>query len=668
LIALMTATDYFPNVMQQLQPVTAIGPAPSDAAVAVNRPQSVTAFGVMNIVFGGVATIALGVAIFFLARAANGWMLMGTALDTVVAVGMIGAGVGLLQMQPWARMTSIAYAIYASVVGPVTLLMNLFFVLKPGGEMTGLAIFLHILLVTAIVGYGATMFYFMTRPVVVDAFENAGEHNRHERGWLFWAVAVFVHVRFVALLALATVLVITPPVAMTHKNFDGVEVAAPQAPPQPQQHQAQLNEPVPEKPNVDFNQLQPVLVAPTPNITIPLANPQAAFIPNALPGQMVQANVPDAWKNRMIANKKAFVPDPAIEDAVMKALRWLKANQNADGSWGGNYPVGMTGLALLTFLAHGETPQSREFGTTVRRGLEFLLPIAERGRMGNRVDYEHGIATYALAEAYGMTKDERLKEPLERCLITIINGQTTGQGIVGGGGVLGGLLGQLGGGGVVNGPGGGWIYGFNTADPYGDMSISGWQVQAMKAAYLAGLLPDKIPPAMERAMVYAKAVYNPNVRGFGYRNAGNAVAYLPSTNGDRIFSLTGTGVLCLQFWNQGNSAEAQGAIAQLRNLAFQPAPSKYVLYGYYYATQALFLADGPRGPNWETWDKKFRRPLIMSQNADGSYPPCQISQQAMDNAVYSTTLSTLMLEVWYRNDASGLNITVLKQGQQEKKP
>jgi hypothetical protein len=43
----------------------------------------------------------------------------------------------------------------------------------------------------------------------------------------------------------------------------------------------------------------------------------------------------------------------------------------------------------------------------------------------------------------------------------------------------------------------------------------------------------------------------------------------------------------------------------------------------------------------------------------------------MDNAVYSTTLSTLMLEVWYRNDAGGLNISVLKQGQQgqqEKKP
>ncbi|GEM_PF-434190 len=649
--------------MQQLQPATAMGPAPSEADALGRRPQSVTAFGVMNIVFGGIATIVLGVAIFFLSRAANGWMLMSTALDTVVAVGIISAGVGLLQMQPWARMTSIAYGFYGVVVGMVTMLMHLFFVLISSGAATTLAVFLHIFLMLVLVTYLSLLIFFMTRPLVVEAFENAGEHKRRERGWLFWAVAVFVHLKFIALLGLATILIIKPQVAMTSKNFDGVEVAAPQAPPQPPQHQAQLNEPVPEKPNVDFNQLQTVIVAPTPNIAIPLANPQAAFIPNALPGQVVQANVPDAWKNRMIANKKAFVPDPAIEDAVMKALRWLKTNQNGDGSWGGTFPVGMTGLALLTFLAHGETPQSREFGATVRRGLEFLLPIAERGRMGNRVDYEHGIATYALAEAYGMTKDERLKEPLEHCLMTIINGQTTGQGAIGGGVLLGGALGQLGEGGAVNGPGGGWIYGFNTADPYGDMSISGWQIQAMKAAYLAGLLPDKIPPVMDRAMIYAKSVYNPQVRGFGYRNAGSAVANLPSTNGDTIFSLTGTGILCLQFWNQGNSAEAQGAIAQLRNLDFRAAPSKYHLYGHYYATQALFLSDGPRGPNWETWDKKFRRPLIKSQNADGSFPPCQISQQAMDNAVYSTTLSTLMLEVWYRNDAGGLNISVLKQGQ-----
>ena len=46
----------------------------------------------------------------------------------------------------------------------------------------------------------------------------------------------------------------------------------------------------------------------------------------------------------------------SVEAAVMKALRWLKRNQRPDGSWAGEHSAGVTGMALLTFLAHGETP------------------------------------------------------------------------------------------------------------------------------------------------------------------------------------------------------------------------------------------------------------------------------------------------------------------------
>ena len=64
---------------------------------------------------------------------------------------------------------------------------------------------------------------------------------------------------------------------------------------------------------------------------------------------------------------------------MLLALRWLKKNQEADGSWhinsgGGSNASGpakpaMTGLALLTYLAHGETPASEEFGQTVERAI-----------------------------------------------------------------------------------------------------------------------------------------------------------------------------------------------------------------------------------------------------------------------------------------------------------
>ena len=66
---------------------------------------------------------------------------------------------------------------------------------------------------------------------------------------------------------------------------------------------------------------------------------------------------------------------PEGEAAVMRGLRWLKQQQLADGSWPKS-KVAMTGLALLAFLAHGETPDEAEhpeFALTVRRGIEFLL-------------------------------------------------------------------------------------------------------------------------------------------------------------------------------------------------------------------------------------------------------------------------------------------------------
>jgi hypothetical protein len=51
----------------------------------------------------------------------------------------------------------------------------------------------------------------------------------------------------------------------------------------------------------------------------------------------------------------------ATEASVLRALRWLKKNQSQDGSWPKTKPA-MTALALLTFMAHGETPTSEDFG------------------------------------------------------------------------------------------------------------------------------------------------------------------------------------------------------------------------------------------------------------------------------------------------------------------
>ena len=54
--------------------------------------------------------------------------------------------------------------------------------------------------------------------------------------------------------------------------------------------------------------------------------------------------------------------DANTEAAVMKALRWFKKTQKSDGGWGS---IANTAIVVLAYLAHGETPGSKEFGQTV---------------------------------------------------------------------------------------------------------------------------------------------------------------------------------------------------------------------------------------------------------------------------------------------------------------
>jgi len=57
----------------------------------------------------------------------------------------------------------------------------------------------------------------------------------------------------------------------------------------------------------------------------------------------------------------------AGEDAISRALDYLKRTQNADGSWGTSEKAGRTGLALLAYLGRCETV---EVINVWRHGLE----------------------------------------------------------------------------------------------------------------------------------------------------------------------------------------------------------------------------------------------------------------------------------------------------------
>jgi hypothetical protein len=451
---------------------------------------------------------------------------------------------------------------------------------------------------------------------------------RRSGGWQFWIIAILLHLLLIVGATHLVIVHLQPAPALRSRNF-GIEVAAPAAPPVPPEQQANLlQQQVPQQPRANFDPLPQMLAAIEPTVAIPLAQMPLAPKFDALPDANIAPRLPHEWSKRQekkeIAIAEAGGDPQAVEDAVIKALRWLKSTQNADGSWSRANQVAMTGLALLAFLAHGETPRSKEFGDTVMRAIQWLADQAEKfnGKIGSRFEYETGIGTYALAEAYGMTGFPRLAPLLEQCVDVILKGQTDG---------------------------GGWMYNYNPKHNFGDISISGWQVQALKTAYLAGVRRKEIPPALDKAMQYVKNVYSPAAREFGYQGPGGG------------WQRTGIGVLCLQFWNEAKSDIALEALDHIRHdIVFLMGKSEDEvrdaqqrgkkggpnnLYGYYYITQAMFLADAPHGPHWKYWNDQFVKPLIKTQQGDGSFVIGDYSK----DPVYCTSLSVLMLTVYYRN-------------------
>jgi len=322
------------------------------------------------------------------------------------------------------------------------------------------------------------------------------------------------------------------------------------------------------------------------------------------------------------------------ERAVTDALAWLSTQQKSNGSFGKKYPVGMTALAVLAYLGHCETPESALYGDVVGKALDYLASksgakggLIASGARSQSDSYEHGIATYALGEAYVMTGDPKYREPFLKGIQKILSAQTSD---------------------------GGWVYNMSGGADAGDISVSGWQVQALKAAYLANLeeVSTEVDVALDKAVDKMKQVYSKETQMFGYRDAS-----------DGRENLIGVGVFTLSMWKNGNAPEVKsGAIKILEKLDdnYQSDNGDMVydeinLYGIYYDVLAMFAVGGK---DWRQYNSWFQKSLSEAQSNDGSWPVTGSGQESgggnppageeNDFEIYRTALATLMLEVYYR--------------------
>ena len=305
------------------------------------------------------------------------------------------------------------------------------------------------------------------------------------------------------------------------------------------------------------------------------------------------------------------------EASVIRALDWLKKNQNPDGSWNKNLKTGLTGLGLLTFLAHGETPGSEDYGLTIEKAMKFLISrCKEDGHFvhdgGIHGVYEHAIGAYAVSEAYGITRHPSLKDVMDRSIGVIVKGQQKN---------------------------GSWDYHYGKGDR-SDLSVAGWQIQAMKAAKAAGADTPGLKEAMKKAVPGVKLFLKED-GNYGYSNKNRR------TNQ----GLTGVAVLCMQLMGYATDAATRDGLRALDDAICEWGVGTshddyqgWPFYSWYYVSQAKFH----HGKNWNAWNAEMVKTIVGHQEDDGHWLSWMEQEKKNGGAVYATTLAALTLQVYYR--------------------
>lgn len=333
------------------------------------------------------------------------------------------------------------------------------------------------------------------------------------------------------------------------------------------------------------------------------------------------------WEGRDAAARAALVKDGGggdiTEGAVEAGLEWLQRHQHSNGSWTFGLKdepcngrcrnssdlsntTGATGLALLCFLGRNHTHMNESpYRETVEKGIYYLVRRIRQTEHGGDLQegtmYAHGIATLALCEAYGLTRDPTLREYAQSCVNFIVYAQHEG---------------------------GGWRY---VPKQPGDTTVFGWQLMALKSARMAGLHVPSLVAIQANSFLDSVAVED-----------GAFYGYLKPAKEP---TPTAVGLLCRMYmgWPHNHRPLHRG----VEYLAAR-GPSKTDMYFNYYATQVMFHY---RVAGWTGWNHRLSNYLVRTQAKAGHetgswYFDDPYAEEAGRH--YVTCLAIMILEVYYR--------------------
>ncbi len=277
-----------------------------------------------------------------------------------------------------------------------------------------------------------------------------------------------------------------------------------------------------------------------------------------------------------------------VREMYDRGLQYLARTQSEQGDWqGGQQGPGITGMALMVFLASGEDPNYGPYSNNVRKALRSIINSqdASTGIMGNTM-YHHGFATLGLAEAYGAVDDRSLwpdgKGPrsIGQALELAVRAAITSQ---------------------KKNSHGGWRYSPDASDA--DTSVSGAVFVGLLAARNAGIeVPDE---AINRAIAFYTSM----------TSGGGEVAYAGGLGGfGESLARSSIATLVYAVARRKDLKQYRATLDYLKQRLEQTAMS-YPEYCRYYEAQALFQGDIIA---WEKWNKLLIRQLKQAQQADGS--------------------------------------------------